>query len=194
MNTEKKMSQIDLNTFIFSSVANPTKNCVEHSNSLDYIKNLLQIQAHVPKCIPEDKARDIFRTLRTQIDWSDREGLPQFNDFVSQFPELSQYIDNQVDKLRETYPIPNSRMATIVTFLPDGVYEVWDHYHPGQCEVKFSFGGSRPVIVNDETYEMSRGDAIIFGPLHHSVPPHCGAEEQINIVTYYTDEAHNINL
>jgi hypothetical protein len=189
-----EMSDYDWDAVTFRAVQQPKSSTLVKPQSLEYIHTLLKIQTHVPKCIDAQKAEEIFQTLRTKIDWRDREGLPQFNHFVPQFPELSKYMDEQVEKLRKTYPIPTSRMATIVTFLPDGNYDVWDHYHPGQCEVKFSFGGSRPVIVNDTEYLMSAGDVIMFGPLHHSVPPHKNSGEQINIVTYFTDKAHNINL
>ena len=187
------MEKMSLDSHIFFAPLSTSSRLGAPSFSPEYT-NMLNLTAHVPKCIHDKKAQEIFQTLRTQIDWSNREGLPQFNDFVTAFPKLSQYMDEQIATLRELHAIPTSRMATIVTFLPNGTYDVWDHYHPCQCEVKFSFGTSRPVIVNDVEYMMSAGDAIIFGPLHHSVPPASQVGEQINIVYYFTDEAHNVNL
>lgn len=172
----------------------PDEKLLSYTQDLSYIQDLKKIQTHIPQFIQEKKADEIFKILRTQIDWSNRNGLPQSNDFIKWFPDLSKYIDERISKLREMIKFPESRMATIITFLPDGTYDVWDHYHPCQCEVKFSFGGSRPVIVNDTSYMMNSGDVILFGPLNHSVPPQSKCNEQINIVSYFTSEKHNINL
>jgi hypothetical protein len=143
---------------------------------------------HYPETVDKNKATEIYNYLRDNIKW--HSGVPSK---ITGFTRLAKALDvgdNRVvddilimimQKLGLNYHI----LGIYLNYYKDGTHYTPSHSHKGQTQLVVSLGVTRTLKVGKKDYQLSNGDAIIFGSSAHSVPSEPNVKEgRISIATF----------
>ena len=125
------------------------------------------------KTIDEKEATELYNKLRDNIQWQDgirskkgytRKAYPLD---IGDVPDIDTVIYKVLSKITDT------------KYMIDGIYlnyyengDMWtpNHSHKGTHQLVISLGATRTLELAKKSYQMSNGDAIIFGSGVHGVP------------------------
>jgi hypothetical protein len=125
------------------------------------------------QALDPDMATGLYYSLEEGIAWE--EGIRSRSGFtrkaksieLSEYPDLESIVVKVIRDLTDrNYVI----LGTYLNYYVDGNMYTPNHTHPGTCQLVISLGATRTLNLENKSYEMSNGDAIIFGSSVHGVP------------------------
>lgn len=143
---------------------------------------------YYPGIMENDMARALYYYLEENIEWED--GVLSKKGFTRKAKPMNIGMDVTLDKviidtLEKMGIVDGGVHGIYLNYYRDGNDWTPNHTHPGMKQVVISLGVTRTLTMGKGCYNMTNGDAIIFGSAIHGVPkdPNC-TEGRISIALF----------
>ena len=142
--------------------------------------------------INPDVATNLYNLLKWNIEWQDgvrsRSGFTRKAKplYYGQMKEIDDIIDIALISLTDVqYDVE----GIYLNYYENGVSWCPSHSHKGTHQLVISLGETRTLKVGTKNYDISNGDAIIFGSSAHGVPKDDTVNGRISIATFLKNKS-----